>query len=103
MYIVAFLTANYDIIGLTSQVPFSSGIPEDAYTYLQYPIVYIPAMNINAPKFASWGEIRVTRDNNIYCIDMKDLEFSDKTISRLHYVGEMVHFDFPFSTQKQNP
>lgn len=99
-YIVAFLTANYDIIGLTSQVPFSNGIPEDAYTYLQYPIVYISAMDVTTVKVASWGEIRVTRDNNIYCIDMKDLVFSDKTISRLHYVGEMVHFDFPISIQK---
>lgn len=99
-YIVAFLTEYGDIIGLISQVPLTNGIPEDAYSYIQYQIVYIPAMNIDAPDFASWGEIRVTRDNNIYCIDMKDLVFSNKTISRLHYVGEMVHFDFTISIQK---
>ena len=106
MYFLAFLTANGDVFGFTLPASYINGIPEDAYSFVNHKIIYFSLMDITTVKNAICeGEVRVTRDNNIYNIDMKDLVFSnsDIKISRLHYVGEMLYYDFQIPFLDENP
>ena len=106
MYCLAFLTAYGDVFGFTLPASYINGIPEDAYSFVNHMIIYFSLTDITTVKYARCeGEVRVTRDNNIYNIDMKDLVFSNRDIkiSRLHYVGEMLYYDFQIPFLDENP
>lgn len=91
--IVAFITENADMIALVS----ANGIPEGTFTYSDYPVVYIPTMNTANAKNATGGEITISKDGEIYTIDMTGLVFDGMAgTSALHYVGTMPYFEFPF-------
>ena len=96
--IVAFITETGDMIGYTTTAAFNDGIPEGTYTIDNtHQFIYVEKMNIKNPKFASGGEMTVTRDGEIHTIDMTGLVFDGLVgTSALHYVGTMPYFDFPF-------
>lgn len=95
--IVSFITENADMIGFTSTTPFPNGLPEGNFTNNDYPIIMLGKMNINEPRFASSGNITVSKDGDIYTIDMTDVEFNGvEGTFTMHYVGTMPYFDFPF-------
>lgn len=46
---------------------------------------------------ATGGEITISKDGDIYTIDMTDMQFNGvEGIFTSHYVGTMPYFDFPF-------
>ncbi len=96
--IVAFITEAGDMVGYTTTASFNNGIPEGTYTIdNSHQFIYVEGMNIKAPKFASGGEMTVTKDGEIYTIDMTGLVFDGMAgTSALHYVGTMPYFEFPF-------
>lgn len=95
--IVAFITEEGDMLGFTSTSPFANGIPTGEFTNSDYPIILIEGMNINAPKFASSGNIVISKDGDLYTIDITDVNFSGVSNTyTMHYVGTMPYFDFPF-------
>lgn len=95
-YVAAFIAENTDMIGFTSMSSFADGLPEDTFSYNDYPIIYVHAMNIKEPKFATSGSITVAKDGDIYTIDMTDMEFNGiNGIFTLHYVGTMPYFNLP--------
>lgn len=95
--IVAFITETGDMLGFTSTSPFTNGIPTGEFTNSDYPIILLEGMNINAPKFASSGNIVISKEGDYYTIDITDMEFSGLNDTyTMHYVGTMPYFDFPF-------
>ena len=51
-------------------------------------------------KFASSGEATVSRNGDIYTIDMTGLSIDGISGSpTMHYVGNMPNFDFPFAEE----
>jgi hypothetical protein len=95
--IVSFITINGDMIGFTSTTPFTDGLPEGEFTNDDYPIIMLEEMNINSPRFASSGNIVISKSGDNYTIDFTDIEFSGvEGIFTMHYVGTMPYFDFPF-------
>ena len=95
--IVAFIAENGNMLGFASVTPFNDGIPTGSFTYNDFQIIYVEAMNINAMNFASAGEFTVARNGDIYTVDMTGVEFPGMTDTyTMHYVGTMPYFDFPF-------
>ena len=95
--VVAFITANGDLIGIISSTSFDSGIPEGTYSYNDNSIIYMPGMSLQSLKFASSGEATVARNGDTYTVNMTGLTFNGISGSpTLHYVGIMPKFDFPF-------
>ena len=95
--IVAFITEEGDMLGVTSTSPFTNGIPTGEFTNSDYPIILIEGMNINAPKFASSGNIVISKEGDYYTVDITNMEFTGLTDTyTMHYVGTMPYFDFPF-------
>lgn len=93
--IVSFITETGDMLGFTSTTPFTNGIPTGEFTNSDYPIILIEGMNINAPKFASNGNIVIAKAGNEYTIDIANIDVNGGVYT-LHYVGTMPYFDFPF-------
>ena len=95
-YIAAFIAENTDMIGFTSMSSFADGLPVGTFSYSEFPIIYVHAMNIKEPKFATAGSITVAKDGDVYTIDMTGMEFTGiDGIFTLHYVGTMPYFNLP--------
>lgn len=95
--IVAFITEEGDMVGFTSTTPFTNGIPTGEFTNNDYPIILIEDMDINSMKFASSGNIVISKEGDYYTIDITNVNFNGLTgTSTLHYVGTMPYFDLPF-------
>ena len=95
--IVAFITENGDMLGFTSQTPFTNDIPTGEFTNNDYPIIMLEDMNANSPRFATSGNIVISKDGNNYTIDITNINFSGVSDTyTMHYVGTMPYFDFPF-------
>ena len=95
--VVAFITANGDLIGFISGTPFDNGIPEGTYSNDDNSIIYLQRMSLQTLKFASSGEASVTRNGDTYTINMTGLAIDGISGSpTMHYVGTMPEFDFPF-------
>jgi len=95
--VAAFITANGDLIGFISETSFDNGIPEGTYSSNDNSIIYVQGMSLQTLKFASSGEATVSRNGDIYTIDMTGLSINGISGSpTMHYVGNMPNFDFPF-------
>jgi hypothetical protein len=95
--VVAFITANGDLIGFISGTPFDNGIPEGTYSNDDNSIIYLQRMSLQTLKFASSGEASVARNGDTYTIDMTGLAIDGISgTPTMHYVGTMPNFDFPF-------
>ena len=95
--VVAFITANGDLIGFISGTPFDNGIPEGTYSNDDNSIIYLQRMSLQTLKFASSGEASVTRNGDTYTINMTGLDIDGISgTPTMHYVGTMPEFDFPF-------
>ena len=95
--VVAFVTANGDLIGLISETSFDNGIPEGTYSSYDNSIIYVQGMSLKTLKFALSGEASVARNGDTYTIDMTGLAIDGISgTPTLHYVGTLPNFDFPF-------
>ena len=95
--VVAFITANGDLIGLISETSFDNGIPEGTYSSYDNSIIYVQGMSLKTLKFALSGEASVARNGDTYTIDMTGLAIDGISgTPTLHYVGTLPSFDFPF-------
>ena len=92
--IVCFISEAGDMLGFTSMTSFTDGVPTGDFTNSDYPIIFAEKMNIEQLNYASSGNIHITKDGDVYTIDMTTtINSSDYT---LHYVGTLPYFDFPF-------
>ena len=93
--IVAFFTEDEEMAGFISTASFADDIPEGTYSFENCPIFYKEA-GAGAPKFASSGEITVTRDGDFYVIDASGLVFNGmESPTSLQYVGTLSYIDLP--------
>ena len=93
--VVAFISINGSMLGFMSSTPFTDGIPTGEFTNSDYPIILIEAMNIQSLKAASSGNINITKDGDVYTIDITEAVINNQTYN-MHYVGTMPCFEFPF-------
>ena len=95
--IVGFISANADMIGFITTTPFTDGIPTGEFTNNDYQIIMMEGMDSNSLRFASSGNIVISKDGETYTIDITNVNFSGvNNTYTMHYVGTMPYFDFPF-------
>ena len=97
MDVAAFITENGNLIGFSSSSASGDDLPTGTFTYNDRDIFYIQDMTLTTIKYATSGEISVTKDGDTYTIDMTGLAIEGISgTPTMHYVGTMPKFDFPF-------